>query len=214
MQEIIRKINDKLKEGQWYDELRIFLESSDFSDIFVELKKKVDIDKQRFCPSLATAFRFMEDVPVNKIKAVLFIDYVPNKLEYSTGMVLSNKGRHCEYIISEFLRSSTIKSPDPEKWVQQGLLVLPMSVTCRIDGKPHTKLWHPFVIRIIELINKTQPHVPWVLIGKDTWEYEENILSNHIRKTDFKLPFKDREWTQWINSVLISQKKQPVIWHN
>jgi uracil DNA glycosylase len=212
MQEIVKKINSKLQDSNWYDELRIFLESSDFSDILIELKKKVEVDKQRFCPSISTAFRFMEQVPVDKIKTVLLIDYIPNKLEYATGMVLSNKVRQCDYVVSELLRTVGYKIPNPEKWVEQGVLVVPLALTCRIEGKAHKKLWTPFIMRLIESINKKHPNIPWVLIGSDTWKYEEDIASEHVRKMEFKMPFADKEWSQWINNIFLNQGKALITW--
>jgi len=212
MQEIVKKINEKLKSSGWYDELRIFLESSDFSDIIAELKKKVDVDKQRFCPGLGSAFRFLEEVPVNEIKAVLLVDYANNSIDYASGVAISTKGLNSDTLIAQFIRSGADKNTSPDKWVQQGLLVIPLSLTSRIDGKAHKKLWTPLVMRLIETVNKKHPHIPWVLVGNETWKYEEDLISNHVRRMELKVPIEDKEWSKWINSILISQKKTEINW--
>lgn len=211
MQEIIKKINDKLKDSGWYDELRIFLESSDFSDIIGELKRKVEVDKQRFCPGLSSAFKFMELLPVSKIKAVILIDHISNRLDVANGIPLSNPHADDSTLIY-FLRSIDTKLHDSKKWLEQGVLLLPLSLTCRIDGKAHKKLWIPFIMRMIETINKKHPNIPWMLIGNDTWKYEEDIVSDHIRKMELKIPMKDTTWSQWVNEVLINQSKAVIKW--
>jgi uracil DNA glycosylase len=212
MQEIVKKINEKLKSSGWYDELRIFLESSDFSDIITELKKKVDVDKQRFCPGLGSAFRFLEEVPVNDVKTVLLIDYATNRLDRASGIVISSASGEEDLQIAHLIKSTSDKVSNSSNWVKQGVLVIPLCLTSRIDGKPHKKLWTPLVMRLIEVINKKHPHIPWVLIGNDTWKYEEDLISNHVRRMDFKIPIEDKEWGQWINGVLSSQKKAEINW--
>jgi uracil DNA glycosylase len=212
MQEIVTKINEKLKNSGWYDELRIFLESSDFSDIITELKKKVEVDNQRFCPSLGKAFRFMEEVSCSKVKTVLLIDYAPNRLEYSDGIVLNSPNKIIDPIQLNIVKSSGRTTRIIDHWTEQGILMLPLSLTSRIEGKAHKKLWEPFIMRMLETINKKHPNIPWVLLGSDTWKYEEDIDSSYIKKIELKFPIQDNNWGAWINSILSSYNKAIIEW--
>lgn len=214
MQQIVDKINDKLRPSGWYDMLRIFLESSDFRDIIVELKRKVDEDKQRFCPGLNNAFRFLESIKPADIKSVMLIDYNCNVLEQADGIPLSTPDKYRERTPVHLFQSiiETQTKFDVEAWVKQGMLIVPLSLTSKIEGKPHKKLWSPLIMRIIETVNKKNPKAPWLLIGSDTWKYEEDIVSPHIRQVELKNPMTDRIWHIWTNDILKSQNKSPIIW--
>lgn len=214
MQEIIKKINDKLKPSGWYEQLRIFLESSDFSGIIAELKKKVDEDKQRFCPALSKAFRFMEDLNFDKVRAVIFIDYACNRLDQADGVPLSSPEKNFYEKTPTYLFQSINgkHSLNVNKWVQQGMLIVPLALTTRIEGKAHKKVWEPFLMRLIESVNKHHPKAPCLLIGSDTWKYEEDLVSPHIRRLELKNPVDDREWHIWLNDILKSQGKPPITW--
>jgi uracil DNA glycosylase len=212
-QEIVVKIKEKLKKSGWYDDLRIFLESSDFGGIVDELRKKVEVDNQRFCPNLGKAFRFMEEVPSKKIKAVLFLDYIPNRLQFSDGISLTSPSDIVDSIQIDIIRSAGFpKMHIIDKWIEQGLFIMPLALTTRIEGKPHKKIWEPFIMRLIEVINKKHPNIPWVLLGSDTWKYEEDIDSNYIKKIELKTPLAERDWANWIDECLSIQNKTSINW--
>lgn len=215
MQEIIKKINEKLKPSGWYDCLRIFLESSHFSDIIVELKRKVDEDKQRFCPALNTAFRFLEECPYDKVTAVMLIDYSCNRLEQADGIPLSvPEGRYPDPTpipLFQTVHEHTAHC-DVNSWVHQGLLIVPLALTSRIEGRSHKKIWEPFIMRIIEAVNKRYPEAPWLLIGDDTHKYREDIASRHVRPIQLKKPMEDKRWHEWVTIILKSQGKAPINW--
>lgn len=214
MNEIIKRINEKLIPSGWYNELRIFLESSDFSDIIVELKRKVDEDKQRFCPALNTAFRFLEECPFEKVKSVILIDYACNRLDQADGVALSTLDKFIDRPPT-WLFQSIDESKffyDVNSWMKQGMLIVPLSLTSRIEGRSHRKIWSPLIMRVIESINKKHSKVPWVLVGSDTWQYEEDIVSPYIRRLELKNPIDDRQWHQWVNEVLMGQKKAAITW--
>ncbi len=220
MQEIISKINSKLKDSGWYDALRIFIESSDFSDIIVELKRKVDEDKQRFCPALNTAFRFLEECPVDKIKAVILIDYSSNRYEEASGIPLSLPDDNSNRSLSPssvpvcLFRSidNNRYKYDVNAWVKQGILIVPLSLTSRIEGRSHKKLWSPLIMRIIEAVNRKNPNAPWLLMGDDCLKYQEDIVSPFVRHLELRNPVKDCDWSSWLNETFKSQNKPQIIW--
>jgi uracil DNA glycosylase len=214
MRDVVQKICKKLEPSGWYSALRIFLESSDFLDIIEELKRKVDVDKQRFCPALNIAFRFLEQVPVEKVKAVMLVDHIFNTLEEANGIPLrSGTNTYPDRTPLTLYRSiDDLHDHDSSKWVEQGVLLIPLSITCRIDGKPHKKLWAPIVMRLIEVINRNYSDVPWVLLGSNTFKYEEDIVSPHLRKLELYHPIQDRKWSQWINMLLKEQRKGEIKW--
>jgi uracil DNA glycosylase len=90
--------------------------------------------------------------------------------------------------------------------------MLPLSLTSRIEGKAHKKLWEPFIMRMLETINKKHPNIPWVLLGSDTWKYEEDIDSSYIKKIELKFPIQDNNWGTWVNSILSSYNKPIIEW--
>lgn len=214
MQEIVKKINDKLKPSGWYDQLRIFLDSSDFSDIIGQLKYKVEVEKQRFCPALNTAFRFMEETPFGKLRAIMFIDYACNRLDQADGVPLSapDKEFHDKTPTYLFQSIDGKTSHDVNNWIQQGLLIVPLALTSRIDGKAHKKVWEPLLMRLIETVNKSYPKAPCLLVGTDSWKYEDDLVSPAIRRVDLKNPLEDREWHKWLNENLKAQGKRAISW--
>lgn len=212
-QEIVNKIKEKLKKNDWYDELRIFLESYDFAHIIEELKNKVEVDNQRFCPNIGKVFRFMEETSCSKIKTVLFIDYIPNKLQFSDGVLLSSPSKIVDQVQIDIIKSIGVHDQsNVENWMKQGVLIMPLSLTTRIEGKSHKKLWAPFIMRMLEAINKKHPNIPWVLLGSDTWKYEEDIDSNYIKKIELKSTVPERNWGNWINDALSIQGKPAIVW--
>lgn len=215
MQELVKKINNKLKDTGWYAQLRMFLESSDFLSIINELKKKVEEDKQRFCPSLSTSFAFLESIPFDDIKAIVFTDYVSNKLIEANGIPFSSNDVHSIIPITVYQsvdEKGKKNKRDSIDWVKQGVLIIPLGLTSRIEGRAHLKLWEPFIMRIIESVNRKYPKIPWVLMGSGTWKYEEDIISPHVRKMELKNYTIDNQWSQWINTILIEQSKLPIKW--
>ena len=213
MQEIIKKINERLKPTGWYDEMRIFLESSDFSSIIETLKKKVEVDKQRFCPGLGSAFRFLENIQYEKVKAVIVVEHTTNRLDQADGVPLSTLDEYYDSVPRTIFKSiDNVPTYDVLKWLEQGVLLVPLSLTSRIDGKAHKKLWQPFLMRIIEVVNKKEKNIPWVLLGTDSWQYEDDIASPYIRKVEIKKPMEDTNWASWINQVIGDHGRSPIKW--
>ena len=217
MKELAQKISNKLVESGWQKQLWMFLQSSDFLDILEQLKYKVDIEKQRFCPSLKDAFSFLELCPIDKIKAIIIVDYVDNKIHKDNIVPLMFKyqeeNNKLVREVHRTLHDKKIKASRSIDWIQQGVLIIPLALTSRLDGKAHKKLWEPFIMRLIEVLNKKCFNVPWYLLGNDTFKYEEDILSTYIRKGDTRLVFNDYEWFNWINSIIIKHKKEPIDWY-
>lgn len=217
MQDVAKKINNKLKASGWYDQLRIFLESSDFLDILKELKKKVDEDNQRFCPGLGNAFEFLESIDYSKVKGIIFTDYICNRIEHATGIPFSLNEKIISMSPVAVYQSVDEKGKrgthDVNNWVKEGVLVIPLALTTRIEGKAHFKLWEPFIMRIIEVINKKYSNVPWILMGSGTWKYEEDIISPHVRKVELRgMTISENQWSQWVNRILVEQGKPPINW--
>jgi len=227
IKEIVGKINKKLEKSGWYEKMRLYLISEEFSGIVEKLKKFVDEDKRRFTPQLSIAFKWMELCPVDKIKAVILVDYVCPFIGYTDGIPMSLPVEHKEDgtvvkktpspILKDIFVSLNQKgdyhhTSDLSHWCQQGVLIIPMAVTSEVDKKPMYKLWQPFLMRIIEAVNEHNPSVPWFLIGEKTFLYEDEIKSKYLRKAISWPKFEDVQWHEWINSILKSQKKKDIKW--
>lgn len=211
MKDIVKKIGEKLVASGWYDKLRIYLNSCDFEDILKELKRKVNEENQRFVPALQHAFKFLELVPLQDIKVVILVDHINNKIEADGGgLPLQKPAGTIEQPLS-YIHSSVGKKIDCIEWCKQGVLTIPIALTARVEGKAHKELWNGFIMRLIEVINKHHDDIPWVLMGQETFQYENDIKSGVWTKMRIGKEM-DKGWTMWVNRILEANHQKPINW--
>lgn len=210
--DISKRIGEKLVESGWYDKLHIYLGSSDFTGIIQQLIDKVEVEKQRFVPSMGNMCNFLEKTPYNTLKAVMLLEYVNNKLQFADGLPLHPDMKASNALLTAVYNSMDHYTPNPEHMQRQGVLIIPLALTARMDGKPHKGLWQSFILRLIEAINKEYKDIPWILMGKECHQYAIDIKSPNIRKIVISRPMVDNQWDSWTNEVIRSQGKEEVSW--
>lgn len=222
-QEIIGKVQDQLNTCGWYDAMRFWWISSEFEKIINTLKEYIREGK-RWVPGAGKMFRWMKECPYDKVKVVIVVEDVSAFIEANTGIPLhmdpekTPEGREIKRkplpLADELLRG--IVEPDAEKsynflkWCKQGVLLVPLSPTCRISGAAHYQLWSPLYPRLWETINK-KGDIPIVLVKDRAISYEDHFSSSNIRKILYPI-WKDKSWHIWVNDILKSQNKTPINW--
>lgn len=219
MNEIIEAIHERLKPSGWFDELRLFLVSAEFTDIITKLKKGVDEDKKRFTPPLKIAFRFLEECPVDKVKVLILGETLYTQLGQSDGIPFScNSLSKPDSVLTPILESvgytpETMKSAtDLKKWAKQGVLMIPIPITSIVDGNPQYKLWAAFISYLLDKVNRKHPNIPCILMGPKTHGYEEILDTPHVKKL-FIRPLRDHHncW-EYTNEILKKQRNGKINW--
>jgi uracil DNA glycosylase len=222
-QEIIAKIQEQLTPSGWYDAMRFWWISSDFEKIIVTLKEYITEGK-RWVPGAAKMFRWMKECPYDKVKVVILVEDVSGFIESNTGIPLhidaekTPEGKEIKRkplaVADDLLKGLNLpedeKSYDLLKWCKQGVLLVPLSPTCRITGAAHYHLWSSMYPRLWEMINK-KGDIPIILIKDKAIAHEDYLASSNIRKIVYPV-WKDKTWHIWVNDVLKSQKKSAIKW--
>lgn len=79
----------------------------------------------------------------------------------------------------------TLQDPNLTRWANQGVLLLNSALTCQVDQPgSHVRIWHDFVMYVIDMINLTNTGIVFVLMGKQAQEFEGfiNESNHHIIK--------------------------------
>lgn len=118
-------------------------------------------------------------------------------------------------------------------WAKAGVLLINSSLTTepQVAGA-HPHLWKPFITKVIEAVNRTNPHCIYLLWGRHASNYAEgskSLLSNRNPKfisthpsgfSANRQPKSDRDPPAFIgskcfieaNNTLIAQGKAPIDW--
>lgn len=221
LQEIISKVRKQLSHSGWADALYGILSDTEFERIFTELAA-LKSEGIRFVPQVQIAFKFMERCPWEKVKAVIFTDYCCNLMDYSDGIPYSNsKQAKADKILQDLLYPLTVAdktyngSKDLSRWANQGVLMLPTTLTSEMDGKGHRNMWKPFILYIIDKINHEKGNIPWVLINKGAHKFEDCIRSPHQMKVTlgpYPIPKFTDDIYGYINRILRQYDHQEIRW--
>jgi uracil DNA glycosylase len=214
-----------------------YWKSDNFKEIITQLHEFSDKDRH-FVPKRRDIFRWMMECPYDKVKCVLFIDDnrnfigipgIPYSQEYENmsksksnrayfnkGMK-ENKSEDIEQFIRRLKRSEEDEfNYDLSGWCNQGVLMIPYSVTHRVGllSKIHADMWKEFRARLIEEVGYSYPDIPWVLVNPNTYRYRELINSEHILNVKIdNARSENNYWPFWINNLLKEAGKEPIIWN-
>ncbi len=227
-----------LKGTIWDDVLFHYIHSDDFDKVLIELQKQSS-EGHRFCPTIGTMFKWMKVTPFNTIRCILLLDdtfnhiehpgipYIQDmskmgKIELAESMRERYKGRGSEIRLcsrKEINNLLTGIAPEYEyfdydltRWCKQGVLMMPQSPTCRIEGKPHYQIWADFRARMIDIVNQHYPDMIWLLCGKRGRKHEDLIESRYTLPVTLWPQSSNPIWSTQINDLLVSRKEQPIIW--
>ena len=236
-QEIVNKLCEKLKKSGWYDLLRGFLMSSEFTKIIEQLEEQVNNGK-RFTPTIKDIFAAFEECPYDKCNVVL-IGPEPSKfLGYSDGLAFSCKVGPKPYYQKLFQDGITRSFYNNEKkeadmpfgqqyLAKQGVLMLNMALTAEVDkADKHYKIWKPFMSYFLDMLSGAKFYpgggpVIYILIGKEASEISDLVLDYRYLHIFEEFPEQHEDgYLYWncrnvfhdVNLQLNRLKKTPIIW--
>lgn len=233
--QVKQRLVDSLQPFGWGKALRMYLNSSDFTDL-LELLYEDSRSGKNFTPELKYVFRAFTESPFDQTNVVVLgQDPYPHmgvadgisfscsrtgkaqpSLQYIFRAVKQTVYPHVPSIVDEQM------NPDLTRWSNQGVLLLNSALTCQI-GKvgSHYDRWKDFIVYVIDVINFTKPGTIFVLLGKKAQEYQSLIMPQNIVLTaSHPASAAYQKLQQWdcndifnqINQQLEKQNKPAVMW--
>lgn len=216
-----------LKGSGWDIELYHYWQSEQFLYVLEQLKELSD-DGKHFVPKLKNVFAWMKLCPFDKIKVLMLVDdwgYTLNRqgVPYSCDMTKMAKeefrpdvkicNRHdIKEFVKPLIAEHGVFDYNLERWCKQGVLMIPLSPTCRLEGKPHYRIWSQFINRVIEAVNGTYKDLPAMLTEKATWSYEDQIESKYTILYTGYPKCSDENWPGKLNKVLSDRNEKVIKW--
>lgn len=226
----------KFKDNNWYNLLRGFLLSEDFTKILTSLHKEFE-DGKSFVPNIGKAFRAFELTDPNTVKVVILgQDPYPmlntkTRESIADGLAFScsNELRpqpSLRLILNAINKTVYNYDNDPAGFnldlsylAQQGVVLLNSALTTQV-GKPgsHFKLWSPFIGYVIDMLNNKD--IIWLFLGSKAQIYEDLVTSEHKLFATHPASASYAGLKEWecndvfnkINEILLQQNKSTIIW--
>jgi uracil-DNA glycosylase len=233
LQEIQKKLVDKLRPSGWADKLKGFVMTDDFRKIIEYLYEQRSQNK-RFTPPLKTMFSAFENCPYNQLKAVIIGAEPYQQLGVADGMAFSSSLATQPNPVTECILQSVYKTtytadslppehnPDFTRWAIQGLLLLNTALTVEIDKQlTHQKIWRPFISYLLDILNSLNTGLVFVFIGKKAQELEDLISEEVHYKLFISHPAAaigtGQQWDcndVWnkINKIIYDTNKEHITW--
>ena len=201
------------------------------SDLLIEDSK----EKGRFLPGNKNLFRAFELTPLNKVKVVLFGQdpyptVLPSGLPRAQGISFSVRQddeipRSLTNIFTEIRSEYPEWNPPPHGdltgWAKQGILLLNSCLTCPpgiAGGHSKYMLWMPFILKVLEAIEKVNPKCIYVMWGMEAQKLQKYIgekstvlFSGHPSPLSANKFFGNGHFKK-INEHLISFGQKPIEW--
>ena len=215
---IIAALRKKLDKTGWNRYMWIYWTSTEWVAIIDALIKEVE-EGRRWAPGVSSMLRFMEECPLDQLKAVMVVDRVSVVWEDYDGIPLSykNKAQPAKYCmnIQQTLPEWTEDKgyiTDMAVWANQGVLMIPTAMTVEIGKEGHYNMWTPFISYLLEYLNRDYKHLPYVFIGTRAIKYSRKIRAGK----KIHLQFKDlEEWkSMWIevNKQVRENNQKEIQW--
>lgn len=192
IEEIKQKIYAKLEPSGWATKLRMFIFSSDFDNILLELIKQAR-EGQRFTPVLKQVFRAFEECPLNELKVVIIGQDPYPQLGVADGIAFSCANTNVaqpsiEYMLKAVNDTVYEKKEstdvDLKRWANQGVLLLNTSLTTNV-GKigQHYTIWKPFLAYLFDYLTWSNNGLVYIYMGKKAQEWINAINDNNYKLT-------------------------------
>ena len=214
MNELIEKLQEKLKLYDWYIPLRTFIFSEEFANIVKQLIEVIE-DGRRFVPALKDIFNAFELCSYEKVQFVFVVDTLEKDLEYNKGVAIRQyKGntRSPEHLF--FCKAIKNSGYTYKKGEIDNVLFLHSSLTqdlVRTSNK-HYKIWRPFITYLIDMLDTNKKCV-FILIGDNAKTYKNVIKNNFYVEAE---SFPDSYYKQWnhnnIFNAINEHLETPVDW--
>jgi uracil-DNA glycosylase len=218
------KLIKRLQIGGWDKPLKFFMNSSEFDELIISLRKEVE-KGSRFTPPLKYIFNAFESTPYDETKVVIIGQDPYPQLNTADGIAFScsikNKPEKSLQYIFKALNATQWDSFDPDltRWCKQGVLPINTALTTEIGNVgSHYKLWKPFTTQLLDHINHSVSPI-FILMGKKAEEWEP--LIDKCKR--FKVPhpasaaYKGGTWDcknvfSDVNKELKKRGKTEIIW--
>jgi uracil-DNA glycosylase len=189
LEEIKRKLIERLKPSGWATKLKSFVYSSDFDKILESLYNEREAGR-RFTPPLKQVFRAFEECPLSNLKVVIIGQDPYPYLGVADGIAFScgntKKAQPSLENIFSAIKKTVYpgeivdQNPDLTRWSNQGVLMLNKALTCQVDKiGSHYDIWHNFVMYVIDMLSLTNSGLIFVLLGQKAQEIEGSISQSH-----------------------------------
>jgi uracil-DNA glycosylase len=192
IEQIKQKLYEKLEPSGWGRVLKMFIFSSDFDNILLQLAKQAR-DGKRFTPTLKQMFRAFEECPYSDLKVVIVGQDPYPQFGVADGIAFScsNTGEEqpsLKYMLKAVNdtvyqnREST--EVDLKRWSNQGVLLLNTALSTNI-GKvgQHYMLWRPFLAYLFDFLTWNNNGLVYIYMGKKALEWQGTVNDNNYKLT-------------------------------
>lgn len=224
----------ELFSEDWYDELKDYIESEDFRQIFVKINKDRESNIVIPYKGSNTFFRCFREPNLSEIKVVIFgQDLYPtiesNKMPTFDGLAFSNANSlnpspSLRNILKEvkncYPETDHLDELDLTRWARQGVLLINTAHSV-IKDKPgsHLKIWELFTLHILKVLNKKNDLV-WLLMGREAQKLghlvdnrSHTIINvGHPSPLNTSVPFLGTNCFKLVNEELGLRNKKEIIW--
>ena len=192
VEEIQKKLIDKLSNTEWYSALNHFITKSEFAEIIEKLIYEVEQGK-RFVPKIKNTLNAFIECDLKDLKVViigqdpypwLYKNHPDGTIADGIAFSCSNSMKvqpSLQYIFDALGKSEEDRNPDLRYLANQGVLLLNSALTVEVN-KPgtHYHIWKPFINIVIDTINFNKSDIIYILLGKVAHQYEDIISDKNI----------------------------------
>ena len=192
VEEIQKKLIDKLSNTEWYSALNHFITKSEFAEIIEKLIYEVEQGK-RFVPKIKNTLNAFIECDLKDLKVViigqdpypwLYKNHPDGTIADGIAFSCSNSMKvqpSLQYIFDAIGKPEENRNPDLRYLANQGVLLLNSALTVEMN-KPgtHYHIWKPFINIVIDTINFNKSDIIYILLGKVAHQYEDMISDKNI----------------------------------
>jgi uracil-DNA glycosylase len=192
IKDIQSRLYIKLNDSGWNIRMRSYLLSAEFREVIETLVKEQLEENKPFTPKLNQIFRAFQECPYDKLNTVVIGQDPYPKVNAADGIAFScsNIGKEeasLRYIFKAI--EDTVYpgeghswDPDLKRWSNQGVLLLNTALTTEV-GKigQHYLTWNFFTNTLLEMLNKNNPGLIYLFLGKKAEKWAELIDDNNYK---------------------------------
>jgi len=226
----VQRVLSNLFGVDWFNAMRTYLMSQDFANLgqwLIEERKHKNV-----YPVQQNVFKAFKLTPYENVKIVFLSDKPYVDKNYATGLSFGVNTEMGVGLPSPLKTMICALESDLdilcldfdyslEGWSKQGVLMLNTALTVE-KGKAssHLKAWNPFIIQVINAINRKNDNVVYVLFGENAQHYEKYLdeYSTRVIKaphpaSDAQSGFYGSKIFSKCNSILYMLEKEEINWN-
>jgi len=233
--EIVIKLQERLKPSGWYHRLVTLLNGPEFRQI-IETLVVNSYEGKRFTPVIKDLFRAFELTPYKSLRIVMVGQDPYPQLGVANGVAFCNAYKpdnkmeaSLRYITEAVNRTvydseeNMVHSNDLTRWCEQGILMLNTALTTEVSKiGVHQPLWKPFTEYVIDQIANSNTGLIWVFMGKSAQQFADLVPDNSHHKLFVSHPAsaayaKQHHWDckdmfNQINTILHGMNGENIVW--